>query len=81
MEEGYSLSYCGVLGTWCGYESCMQGWMVHRWEFLIDACGVYCPQAIGMLAVTMHYDCTLVTNCDSIFVEMGGATMVTYDAN
>ena len=81
MEEGYTLGHCGVLRAWCGYEHYVQGWMVQRWEFLIDACGVYCPQDTGILVVTMHYDCTLVTNCDSIFVEMGSATMVTYDAN
>ena len=72
---------CEVLGERCGYESCVQGWMVQHWEFLNDACGVYCPHAIVMLAVTMHYDCTLATNCYSIFVEMGSATMVTHDAN
>ena len=46
-----------------------------------DACEVYGPQTIGMLAVVMEYDRPIATNYDFIFVEVSYATMITHDTN
>ena len=55
--------------------------LVFGTPFLDDTCGIYCLQTIGMMAVAMEYDYIIATNCNFIFVEMRGATMVIHDAN
>ena len=36
---------------------------------------------LGLLSVTMKYDCTIATNYDCVFVKISGTTMVTHDVN
>ena len=46
-----------------------------------DAYVIYGPQTIVMIVMAMEYDHPIATNCDLVFVEMSGATMIIYDAN